>query len=57
MTTREDILKGLIKASTKPDGTMGMDLEELEEMADYLITQPNVDVDPRDGIVRIKKLK
>lgn len=54
MATKEDLMKGLIKACTDPDGTMYMDPEDLEEIAEYLSKQPNV-VDPKDGLIKIKK--
>ena len=39
MISKEDIVKALVLASTKPDGSMGMDIEEIEEVATELDNQ------------------
>jgi hypothetical protein len=55
--TKENIMSGLLKASTRPDGTMGMDMEELAEMADFIFEQPVCGVDDKTGLITIKCLK
>ena len=55
--TKENVMNGLLKASTKPDGTMGMDAEELAEMADYIMSEPRCGVDEKNGLITIQCLK
>lgn len=52
MKTREDARNALIKASTHPDGTLGMDLEEIDEMVDLIMEDSAFDV--KSGYVTIK---
>ncbi len=52
--TKENIMNGLVKASTHADGTMGMDAEELAEMADFIFSQPACGVDKETGLITIK---
>lgn len=48
---KENVVSALTKASTHPDGTMGMDPEELDEIADFLMEQTQVVLDPKDGSI------
>lgn len=53
--TKENVLEALKKASTDSNGNLRMDLEELADMADYIVSEDAYQLDDEGRIVIRKK--